>query len=205
MHHSKLLTTVILAIQFSAVQVVAQTCESYCTNYDQTLVNCRSLYSAGVVGTGPISADAVGCMCVGTETVTGYYVLSECYQCYLLTGGDSDVLFAYGLSRALQIISLGRRLPSNAGIRTSSTATPENHAPRALHIHRHLEQRLPPAALRSWYRVLLSALVVLQQHPLLLGFSFQRQQLLAHLLPQRVPQLPPRRKIHQQIAFMLHG
>jgi hypothetical protein len=95
MHRSKLLTTVILAIQFSAVQVVAQTCASYCTNYDQTLVNCRNLYSAGVVGTGPISTDAVSCMCVGTEAVTGYYVMSECYQCHLLTGGDSDVLFAW--------------------------------------------------------------------------------------------------------------
>lgn len=84
-----LLASLIVALHLSAVHVLAQTsCATYCSNYDQTLVNCRDLDSSGVDGSGSISPQAVNCMCVGTESFTGFYEVSQCYKCALLTGNQ---------------------------------------------------------------------------------------------------------------------
>jgi hypothetical protein len=95
MHLTKLLTRIVRTIRFSTMQVVAQSCQTYCSNYDQILVNCRDIYSSGVAGNGPIIPGAINCMCLGTESFNGFYEMSKCYQCHILTGGDSDVNSAW--------------------------------------------------------------------------------------------------------------
>lgn len=100
MSFMKVLTTITVALQFSALQVIAQSCETICSNYDQTLVNCRDLYSSGVDGSGPINTGAIDCMCVGTESFTGFYEMSECYKCHILTGNLFNVNFAWVITCA---------------------------------------------------------------------------------------------------------
>ena len=91
MPFKKLLASTLVALQLSAVQVIAQLCQAYCSNYAQFLDNCRDLYSSGVDGSGAITTQAVDCMCVGNGSVTGVYVIAHCYSCNALTGDDQIV------------------------------------------------------------------------------------------------------------------
>lgn len=99
----QLATMLLFRVEFAILALVSlftttifsQSCQDTCENYDAALVNCRNLYSSGVTGSGPIDSQAVNCACVGTESENGFYIMMQCSQCNILTGGNLVLLNAW--------------------------------------------------------------------------------------------------------------
>jgi hypothetical protein len=100
MSFKKLLTIVIFALQLSAVQVIAQSCQTYCSNYEQVLASCEA-QDSGVDGGGPITTDDIGCMC----TVANDKDISSCYLCSGLSGDNLLLLELWLAACATDIAS----------------------------------------------------------------------------------------------------
>jgi hypothetical protein len=83
---------ILALVSLFTTTVFSQSCQDTCENYDAALVNCRNLYGTGVTGSGPIDSQAINCVCVGTESENGFYIMSQCYKCNILTSGNLVLL-----------------------------------------------------------------------------------------------------------------
>jgi hypothetical protein len=87
MSFKKLCTTVVLALHLYTLEVMAQSCETYCTSYQETVSNCAG-QDPNINGSGPITLTDVDCMC----TISNTENIAQCYECNFLTGNSLEVL-----------------------------------------------------------------------------------------------------------------
>jgi hypothetical protein len=90
MSFKKLSTTVVLALHLYTLEVIAQSCETYCTNFQEITASCVG-QDPNITGNGPITLTDVDCMC----TVSNTENIAQCYECNFLTGTSLELLEAW--------------------------------------------------------------------------------------------------------------
>jgi hypothetical protein len=101
MTFKKLLTIFFFALQLSAVQVIAQSCQTYCSEYEQVLTSCEA-QDSGVDGGGPITTNDVGCMCTDANDND----MSSCFLCNGLSG-DNLLLLEFWIATCATDVASG--------------------------------------------------------------------------------------------------
>src|ERR1700733_8354301 len=90
MSFKKLFTTVVLALHLYTLEVIAQSCETYCTNFEGIASSCVG-QDSNITGGGPITLTDVDCMCTVSNTENA----AQCYECNFLTGASLELLEAW--------------------------------------------------------------------------------------------------------------